>query len=71
MADETKPKPAFRTTEFWLATAAMLFSALFASGVITSGGKFETVAGLIASVLTALGYTVARTKAKAIEAPKS
>lgn len=68
---ETKTKPGYKTTEFWLALAATLFSALFASGVITSGGKFEAVAGLIASTLTALGYTVTRAKSKAIEAPKA
>lgn len=71
MSEETKPRKGYQTSEFWLSLAATLFSALFASGVISEGGKFEAVAGLVAATLTALGYTVARTKAKAIEAPKA
>ena len=71
MSEETKTRPGYKTTEFWLAFAATIASTLFASGVISAGGKFEAVLGLIASTLTALGYTVVRAKAKAIEAPKS
>lgn len=72
MADETKPaKPGYKTTEFWLSLAAMLLSAAWASGAISDGGTIDKVIGMVASVLTALGYTVARSKAKQIEAPKS
>jgi len=69
MADETavtKPaKPGYKTTEFWLSAAAMIMSQLYASGVIGEGGTAAKIAALVGSLLTALGYTVARTKAKA------
>jgi hypothetical protein len=71
MSEEKKPRKGYQTSEFWLSLAATLFGALFASGVVSEGGKFEMVLGLVASTLTALGYTVSRTKAKAIEAPKA
>ena len=69
MADETtavaKAKPGYKTTEFWLSAAAMIMSQLYASGVIGEGGTAAKIAALVGSLLTALGYTVARTKAKA------
>lgn len=66
MADPQKP--GYRTSEFWLALAAMLLSALFASGAIPTDGPANAVAGIVASVLTALGYTVTRTGIKAAAA---
>ena len=70
MADETtavakKTKDGWRTSEFWLSAAAMIMSQLYASGVIGDGGTAAKIAALVGSLLTALGYTVARTKAKA------
>lgn len=56
-------KPGYQTSEFWLKVAAMLLSALYASGVLTSSTALA-VAGIAATVLTALGYTVARTMVK-------
>jgi hypothetical protein len=61
----TTTKPGYKTTEFWLSTGAVLLGALFASGVVSEGSSFDKVLGLAVSILTALGYTVARTKAKA------
>ena len=58
-------KPGYKTSEFWLSTAATLLGALFASGVVSDGGQLAKVLGLVTSLLAALGYTVARTKAKA------
>jgi hypothetical protein len=43
----------------------VLLGALFASGVVSEGSSFDKVLGLAVSILSALGYTVARTKAKA------
>jgi hypothetical protein len=71
MAEETtaveKPaaKPGWRTSEFWLSTAAVIMSQLYASGVIGDSSAVGKVAALVVSILAALGYTVARTKAKA------
>lgn len=56
-------KPGYRTSEFWLKCVAMVLSALFASGVLTTDTALA-IAGMAATVLTALGYTVARTMVK-------
>lgn len=55
-----KPKSALKSTEFWLATGAMLTSAAFASGLVGSGTMTEQIVGGVAAVLAALGYTVDR-----------
>jgi hypothetical protein len=66
MSEETKTtKPGYKTTEFYLAGVATLLGMLFASGVLGDGGTDLKIASLVASVLATLGYTVARTKAKA------
>jgi hypothetical protein len=57
------PKPGFKTSEFWLKVAAMLLTALFASGAVTNNTVLA-VAGIAASMLGALGYTVARSLVK-------
>ncbi len=67
MADETTTtttKPGYKTTEFYLSLAATLLSTLFASGVLGSGGTDLAIAGLLASALTAAGYSVSRGNAK-------
>jgi len=56
-------KPGYRTTEFWLKIAAIALSALFASGALTSNTALG-IAGMAASMLGALGYTVSRTLVK-------
>ena len=67
MADETAiepaKKPGFRTSEFWLNVAAMVMTAVFSSGALTNSTALQ-IAGIVASILGALGYTVARTQAK-------
>jgi len=62
---EVATKPGYKTTEFWLSAAAMIISQLYASGVIGEGGTASKIVALVASLLTALGYTAARAKAKA------
>lgn len=59
-------KPGYKTTEFWLTTAAGLLSALFASGVLGSGSVAETIAGVVAFVLAKAGYAVSRGLAKKV-----
>lgn len=56
--------PGWRTSEFWLKVAALALSALFASGALTNDTALA-IAGMAATVLTALGYTVSRTLMKA------
>jgi hypothetical protein len=63
---ETKPsKPGYKTSEFWLSSAAVVMSQLYASGVIGDSSAVGKVAALVVSILGALGYTVMRAKAKA------
>src|SRR5262245_56465821 len=61
---KTTPKPGYLTTEFWLKLAAILLTALFASGVIPVGGTAERIAAIVATMLGALGYTVSRSMVK-------
>lgn len=56
-------KPGYRTTEFWFKVSALVLSAVFASGVLTSNTALA-IAGMAATVLTSLGYTVSRTMVK-------
>jgi len=63
-------KPGFKTTEFWLSLVAMLVGAIMASGVLdaTETALDNQIVGMIAMMLTGLGYTVARSFAKGTEA---
>lgn len=56
--------PGYKTTEFWLKIAAMLLTAAYASGALTNSTALS-IAGIAATILGALGYTVARTMLKA------
>lgn len=57
-------KPGYKTTEFWLSLLATVVGFLMASGAISDVGALGKVVAFAASILTALGYTVARTYAK-------
>jgi len=57
--------PGWKSTEFWMTTAAAGMSSLFASGVLGDGGHDVAIAGVIATVLTALGYQINRGSLKA------
>ena len=58
--------PGYKTTEFWLALAANLVGAVFASGIIeqTATQWDNKIVGLLAMVLASLGYGVSRGIAK-------
>lgn len=58
-------KPGWKTTEFWLKLLAMLLTALYASGVISTGSQAENVVAIVATILGTLGYTVSRSLVKA------
>jgi hypothetical protein len=62
MADTTKP--GYKTTEFYLSLLATLVGFLIASGAVSDAGAVGKIIAFAASILTALGYTVARTFAK-------
>lgn len=67
MADMTVPTPGWKTSEFWLSLGATLLSQLYASGALTNDIALR-IAGIAATVLTALGYTVMRSQVKAAHA---
>ena len=54
------PKPGYKTTEFWLALAAVALGAFVASGAVGLEGTTAQIVGLVESALVALGYTGAR-----------
>ena len=60
-------KSGFKTTEFWLATAATVCGILYASGVISPEGASGIEKGIafIVSALASLGYSASRAKVKA------
>lgn len=58
-------RPGYKTTEFWLKLIAMVLTACYASGLIPTQGKVAAIVAIVATMLGALGYTVARTMAKA------
>lgn len=62
-APATPAKPGFKTTEFWLKLAAFALTALYASGSLTNNTALA-IAGIVATILGALGYTVSRTLVK-------
>lgn len=66
MTDNTSGvKPGYKTTEFWLTVLAQLISFAYMSGAIGAGTAIDQILGLIVSMLSAAGYTVARGQAKA------
>jgi hypothetical protein len=60
-------KPGYKTTEFWLAVVANTVGALLTSG-ITTNDTILKILGLVAMVLSSLGYTVTRSMAKEMQA---
>lgn len=63
LARATSAKPGYKSTEFYLSVAAAAVGFYFASGA-PSDTWLGKAMGLAAVVLSALGYTVARTMAK-------
>jgi hypothetical protein len=62
-------RPGYKTTEFWLSFAASVVGALIASGIVPAGGAWDKAVGLVAMVLSSLGYAVTRATAKAALPP--
>lgn len=56
--------PGWKTTEFWLSLLAAVVGIVMASGIIPATSTWEKIVGIVASVLSALGYQVMRTSVK-------
>ena len=59
-------KPGYKTTEFWLSTAATVVGLVLASGALPeqADNLWVRLIGGIVAVLAALGYTASRAKVK-------
>ncbi|MFH1186145.1 MAG: hypothetical protein V1755_14070 [Chloroflexota bacterium] len=57
-------KPGYRSTEFWMSIFAVALGAAMSSGLIPTEGPWPKIAGIVAAVLGALGYSVSRGLAK-------
>jgi hypothetical protein len=67
MSDPTDPAPVksgWWTSEHVLALVALFLTAAYASGLIPTDGTWAKIGAIVATVLTALGYTVSRTMIK-------
>jgi len=60
-------KSGYKTTEFWLTLLAILLGAFVASGLLPTEHVAIKVAGMVTTVLAALGYTLGRVSAKNTE----
>jgi hypothetical protein len=58
-------KPGWKTSEFWLSLLTILIGALLASDALPSESPFVKGLGIVAGVLSALGYQVNRAFVKA------
>lgn len=57
-------KPGWQTTEFWERLAAVALTVMFASGILTGHDTALAIAGMAATILGSLGYTVGRSMVK-------
>ena len=64
-------KPGYKTTEFWLSMAAVVISALIASGAFSDDGTAMKVVAVAAMILNSLGYTASRSRLKAATKPEA
>ncbi len=58
----------YKTSEFWLALAAVLVGAVLTSGALPAEHWGLKLAGVIAAVLASLGYTAGRAFVKGADA---
>jgi len=62
-APSAPPKSGWRTSEFWLSLLAVIVGAVASSGVLPGGAPTQ-IAGIVSSVLGALGYSTNRSLVK-------
>lgn len=60
-------KPGYKTSEFWLALAAMLLGAFVTSGVLGPDHIAVRIAGVALTLLAGLGYGAGRAALKRVE----
>jgi len=58
-------KPGYKTTEFWLSSAATFVGLLIASGIVPTTGTWPQIVGMVCALFGAMGYTVSRGTVKA------
>jgi len=58
-------KPGYKTSEFWLTAVAFALTLALSSGAIPTESAAHSIVTQAGTLLAALGYTFARTKAKA------
>jgi len=60
------PKAGYKTTEFWLSTAAVLAGVAISAGLADpdGAGAWDKVIGVVCSLLAAMGYTISRSNVK-------
>lgn len=60
-------KAGYKTTEFWLSTAAVVVGMVISLGFADpdGAGTWDKVVGVVCSLLAAMGYTVSRSNVKA------
>ena len=61
---EDEPKLGIKTSEFWFSVVAAIAGLLYASGVIAPESGGDKILGLVATILSAMGYTISRGIAK-------
>jgi hypothetical protein len=66
---QAKTTPGWRTSEYWLNVAVVIYNTLLTSGVIHIPSKVVEWVSVAATVLLALGYTWARSFVKANQPP--
>ena len=67
MAKKNEIRPGWQSSEFILSTLAVVAGAIASSGLLAPASPVVVIAGLIATVLAALGYTASRTRVKTSE----
>ena len=60
-------KSGYKTTEFWLSSAAAIFGIIIASGAVNpdGAGSWDKVVGMATATLAAMGYSYSRASVKA------
>ena len=63
----SETKKGYKTSEFWLSSAALVIGAFLASGAVADSHWAVKLAGVVMSALAAAGYTYSRTRVKELE----
>ena len=61
---EVEAKPGYKTTEFWLSTAASVVAMIVAAGIVETGGTWDKAIALVVMALSSMGYRASRANVK-------